>query len=50
MWQFYLPRLPFMEEEVPGYPVVDVWLEGFVGRFGLLEFGLPGWAAKWLRC
>ena len=43
VWQFYLPRLPFMDSLVPGYPLADIWLEGFVGRFGLLEFGWPGW-------
>jgi hypothetical protein len=43
VWQFYLPRLPFMDSLLPGYPLADVWLEGFVGRFGLLEFGWPGW-------
>jgi 4-amino-4-deoxy-L-arabinose transferase-like glycosyltransferase len=42
-WQFYLPRLPFMDDQLGGYPLADVWFEGFFGRFGLLEYGWHGW-------
>lgn len=44
VWEFYLPRLPFMDEQLSGYPLADVWFEGWIGRFGLGEFGFPGWA------
>jgi Predicted membrane protein (DUF2142) len=38
VWQFYLPRLPFMADRFDGYPLADIWLDGFVGRFGALEY------------
>jgi 4-amino-4-deoxy-L-arabinose transferase-like glycosyltransferase len=44
IWQFYLPRLPFMDP-VNGFsywPAGHIWFVGFVGRFGDLEYGLPG--------
>ncbi|MGH2957771.1 MAG: DUF2142 domain-containing protein [Solirubrobacterales bacterium] len=39
LWQFYLPRLPFMSDQFDGYPVADVWFDGLVGRFGGLDYG-----------
>ena len=34
-WQFYLPRLPFMEDEFGGnWPLRKVWFKGWIGRFG----------------
>ncbi|MDP9020536.1 MAG: DUF2142 domain-containing protein, partial [Actinomycetota bacterium] len=47
LWQFFLPRLPFMEDAFPGYPdypLWDVYIQGFVGRFGSFQFGFPLWA------
>jgi hypothetical protein len=44
IWQFYLPRLWFMVP-VNGFtywPAGHIWFGGFVGRFGDLEYGLPG--------
>jgi 4-amino-4-deoxy-L-arabinose transferase-like glycosyltransferase len=44
VWQFYLPRLPWMTQ-VPDftyYPLYHIWLDGFIGRFGAREYGLPG--------
>jgi hypothetical protein len=44
VWQFYLPRLPFMHDQWPGtYPLYDVWFRGFIGRFGWLDYGFPSW-------
>ncbi|MDP8977692.1 MAG: DUF2142 domain-containing protein [Actinomycetota bacterium] len=46
LWQFFLPRLPFMVDAFPGYPeypVWDVYLQGFVGRFGWFQYGFPLW-------
>jgi 4-amino-4-deoxy-L-arabinose transferase-like glycosyltransferase len=43
LWQFYLPRLPFMNELQSGLPVYNVWFKGFVGRFGWLDTTFPGW-------
>jgi 4-amino-4-deoxy-L-arabinose transferase-like glycosyltransferase len=51
LWQFYLPRLPFMHADFTGYPLRDVWFDGFIGRFGWLDYGFPGWVydlALWL--
>jgi hypothetical protein len=43
IWQFYLPRLPFMSQDrvTPGLAVYDVWLREGWGKFGWLEVGLP---------
>lgn len=46
-WQFYLPRLPFMEDQFKGYPQYALWetyFKGFVGRFGWFQFNFPTWA------
>jgi 4-amino-4-deoxy-L-arabinose transferase-like glycosyltransferase len=44
-WQLYLPRLPFMSHDYfpSGSPVVHVWFDGLVGRFGWLDYTFPGW-------
>ena len=42
-WQFYLPRLPFMDSLFTYYPLREVWFNGFIGRFGWLEYGFPNW-------
>jgi len=39
VWQFYLPRLPFMEAQFDQFPLAHIWFDGFVGRFGALEYG-----------
>lgn len=41
LWQFYLPRLPFMTTQFPDYPTYPVWdvlFKGFVGRFGWFQY------------
>ncbi|MFL5908072.1 MAG: DUF2142 domain-containing protein [Solirubrobacterales bacterium] len=40
-WQFYLPRLPFMDPLFHHYPLYAVWFKGFIGTFGWLEYGFP---------
>lgn len=45
VWQFYLPRLPFMEPN-PGIHDLPAWeffVEGTVGAFGWLEVRFPNW-------
>lgn len=42
-WQFYLPPLPFMTDLQAGYPLYDEWFQGFIGRFGWLDYGFPSW-------
>ena len=48
LWQFFLPRLPFQEQQFFGYwlPVWHVYIQGFIGRFGWFEYGFPG-AVNW---
>jgi 4-amino-4-deoxy-L-arabinose transferase-like glycosyltransferase len=44
VWQFYLPRLPFMDRSVlpgDGLPVYRVWLKTGWGAFGWLEVRFP---------
>lgn len=47
LWQFFLPRLHFMKDlfhGYPEYPVWDVYIQGFIGRFGYFQYGFPFWA------
>ena len=49
LWQFYLPKLPFMGEKFPRYPQYPVWdvlIQGFIGRFGYFQYGFPMWAYR----
>lgn len=45
VWQFYLPRLPFMTSfrTTPHLPVYDIWVQQGVGTFGWLDVYLPHW-------
>jgi hypothetical protein len=47
LWQFYLPRLPFMEPQFTGwtYPIWHVYIQGFIGRFGWFEYDFPTWVS-----
>jgi 4-amino-4-deoxy-L-arabinose transferase-like glycosyltransferase len=46
MWQLYLPRVPGTNDLVPGLGPRDIWLNGFVGRYGWLDYGLPAWVNR----
>jgi hypothetical protein len=49
VWQFWLPKLPFMNEQFPGYPKYPVWdtyIQGFAGRFGWFQYGFSPKASK----
>jgi 4-amino-4-deoxy-L-arabinose transferase-like glycosyltransferase len=41
LWQLYLPRLPNLHDLIPGFPPYSLWLKGFVGHFGWLDYQLP---------
>jgi hypothetical protein len=41
MWQFYLPRLPWMEAAFDKNQLTNAWFDGFVGKFGVLEYEFP---------
>lgn len=45
LWQFYLPRLGFMQPFgiLPDSGVYEIWLKGGWAAFGSLEVGLGGW-------
>jgi 4-amino-4-deoxy-L-arabinose transferase-like glycosyltransferase len=44
IWQLYLPRLPGMAHDFPGYSTArGVWFDGYVGLYGWLETTFPGW-------
>lgn len=45
VWQFYLPRLPFLTPYrlVGGLPVYEVFIKQGLGTFGWLTVSLPGW-------
>jgi len=38
MLQLYLPRLPFLTDQIPGVPIRDVWINGLLGTFGWLDY------------
>jgi 4-amino-4-deoxy-L-arabinose transferase-like glycosyltransferase len=49
LWQFFLPPLPFMTDTFsgyPDYPVWDVYIQGFIGRFGFFQYGFPSWVNR----
>jgi len=46
LWQWYLPRLWFMQQWFPlqsHYPLWDTYITAFVGRFGWFQYGFPSW-------
>jgi 4-amino-4-deoxy-L-arabinose transferase-like glycosyltransferase len=57
VWQFYLPKLPFMTDQFPvgapgwsnypDYPFWQTYIQGFTGRFGWFQYGFPEWV-NWL--
>jgi len=47
IWQYYLPKLPFMTDKFPGYyPLWNQWFIGMVGRFGWVDYSFPWWVNK----
>ncbi len=51
-WQLFLPKLGMLTtlHQVPN-PPHDLWFNGFVGRFGWLDYGFPQWVydlATWI--
>jgi hypothetical protein len=44
LWQFYLPRLPFMADQQAGIPLYNVFFRGWIGRYGWLDTMFPAWA------
>jgi 4-amino-4-deoxy-L-arabinose transferase-like glycosyltransferase len=44
IWQLYLPRLPGTHDYFPGLSTTpQIWLDGYVGKFGWLDTAFPGW-------
>ena len=41
LWQFYLPQLPFMDDQQTGLPLFNVWFKGLIGRYGWLDTVFP---------
>jgi hypothetical protein len=43
-WQYFFPRLWFMADQFPAWPQYGVWevyVQGFVGRFGWFQYSFP---------
>lgn len=40
-WQLFLPRLPFMDDQFGFSPLREIWLHGYAGRYGWLDYGAP---------
>ena len=45
--QLFLPRLPFLQDQLAGEPLHGIWLNGFLGRFGWLDYSLPAFVYDW---
>ncbi len=46
--QFYFPRLPFLQDQIPGqFPVFSIWFRQLVGRFGWLDYSFVG-SVTWI--
>jgi Predicted membrane protein (DUF2142) len=44
IWQLYLPRLPGMAHDFPGYLTArEIWLDGYIGLYGWFDTVFPGW-------
>jgi hypothetical protein len=44
IWQFYLPRLPGINDYFPGiFTTRQIWFDGLVGLYGWAETVFPGW-------
>jgi hypothetical protein len=44
IWQLYLPRLPGMPHDFPGFLTTrDIWLDGYIGLYGWFDTVFPGW-------
>ena len=39
MLQLFVPRLPFLDDQIPGVAPRDVWVSGLVGQFGWVDYG-----------
>ncbi|HEU4703584.1 MAG TPA: DUF2142 domain-containing protein [Conexibacter sp.] len=49
LWQYYLPRLPFMDDRFPGgVPAYQILFKQGWGAFGWLEVRFPEWLYKLL--
>jgi hypothetical protein len=48
LWQFYLPRLPFMTRfrETSQLPLYDLWIREGWGVFGWRDLAMPDWIYK----
>jgi len=47
LWQVFLPRLPGQRTAIPDfYPGWQLWLKGFVGRFGWVVVAFADWAYR----
>lgn len=39
-WQLFLPRLPFMSQQFPVSAPVSLWVDGYAGRYGWLDYSV----------
>ena len=46
IWQLYLPRLPFMNDQFAYFPPYTTWFKGFIGLFGWVDTPFPAWAYR----
>ena len=45
IWQFYLPRLPWMHSDFGGiFTTRQIWFKDLIGLYGWSDTVFPGWA------
>jgi 4-amino-4-deoxy-L-arabinose transferase-like glycosyltransferase len=46
LWQVVFPPLPGMADQTPHYILWDVYVRGFIGRFGWFQFDFQSWVYR----
>jgi 4-amino-4-deoxy-L-arabinose transferase-like glycosyltransferase len=49
IWQLYLPRFHFQVDQLGFSAPYEIWIKGFAGRFGWLDFQVPEWIVRIAR-
>lgn len=48
-WQLFLPRLPFQIDQFGFNAPYEIWVSGYAGRYGWLDYSAPTWLAHLFR-
>lgn len=45
-WQLFLPRIPGQDNHFGFSPITGIWINGWLGRYGWLDYGAPSWMIR----